>query len=419
MVLFVVTEVGLRAFYPQLTPTTNEPSKSFNQCAAQIEFSEQGEKKKSIIQVPDFLISDPIIIYSNKGKKRDIPIEALPFPELSAIGLKPVPYCKISKTSENPPNMANYRLNNLGMRMNKDSTPKPRVGTKRILLIGDSFVFGTGIDQNETLNYFLDNLLPENTEVLNGGIPTLSSLQTNLLFSSTYKTLEADTVIFLQYMNDVTDNLRPSSKYRRPTYIPENDTIEKIMAEKKPTKKESPPPNPLIHKSHFLTLFSKTMEKITTPKKPLGTNPRLLPLLQLLRKQPIPVIEKAYIFNCDQVLAPLKEAVGETGARFMLVHIPSRLEMDRKAFVDTIKNHADLSVDEFDQELVGRKIAECAKEHNIPFINLQPYFKKYTTQSGAEWYNSHGSHWSPKATQLTARVLNTVLSKEFKNRIKE
>ena len=56
------------------------------------------------------------------------------------------------------------------------------VGTRRILVVGDSSVYGHGVRQSATFAHQLDELLGESIEVINLGVPGYSSSQSlNLL----------------------------------------------------------------------------------------------------------------------------------------------------------------------------------------------------------------------------------------------
>lgn len=68
-----------------------------------------------------------------------------------------------------------YQLNNHGLR-GPDFTPRPAPGTLRVAVVGDSYVFGLGVGDDETLPMRLQARLPPprhaaRLEVLNLGIP--------------------------------------------------------------------------------------------------------------------------------------------------------------------------------------------------------------------------------------------------------
>ena len=60
-------------------------------------------------------------------------------------------------------------FNALGLRESSETSPKPPEGKRRVLALGDSWIFGFSVDQAHTLDAELERLLPE-LEVLNGGV---------------------------------------------------------------------------------------------------------------------------------------------------------------------------------------------------------------------------------------------------------
>jgi lysophospholipase L1-like esterase len=62
-----------------------------------------------------------------------------------------------------------YRINKEGLRGPETTVDKPR-GVKRLLLVGDSVIYGAMVEENDTLSAQLQRLLPKNWEVLNGGV---------------------------------------------------------------------------------------------------------------------------------------------------------------------------------------------------------------------------------------------------------
>jgi lysophospholipase L1-like esterase len=76
---------------------------------------------------------------------------------------------------------ANVYVNRLGFRGTDTTVAKPP-GTRRIVIVGDSSVYGHGVSNEQTFSHLLDADLPADIEVINLGAPGYSSAQTlNLL----------------------------------------------------------------------------------------------------------------------------------------------------------------------------------------------------------------------------------------------
>jgi len=81
-------------------------------------------------------------------------------------------------------------------------------GTKRILIIGDSIAFGTGVDAEWRFSDFLSRALGDDVEVINAGVCGWGTDQELLYYEKAGKDLDADIVILTFTMaNDVLNNM--------------------------------------------------------------------------------------------------------------------------------------------------------------------------------------------------------------------
>lgn len=65
------------------------------------------------------------------------------------------------------------RINSAGLRSSREIHPYPALGRPRVLFLGDSFVFGWGVEETETLPAQLERALKESwitSEVINAGV---------------------------------------------------------------------------------------------------------------------------------------------------------------------------------------------------------------------------------------------------------
>ncbi|GEM_PF-2626249 len=99
-------------------------------------------------------------------------------------------------------------INKLGMR-----GELPRSNVRTVLLLGDSFVYGWGVSDDETIPVLLEKRLneimpDEEFQVLNGGVPSYSPVLSNLQYKTTLRYLNPDIVIYVFDMSDVSDEVR-------------------------------------------------------------------------------------------------------------------------------------------------------------------------------------------------------------------
>jgi hypothetical protein len=111
-----------------------------------------------------------------------------------------------------------YKINSLGLRDREIALEKPS-GTKRILMLGDSFTEGDGVEQHETFSSLLqrklDSLsLPQQWEVINAGVGSYSPLLEYLYLVREGVKLKPDLVILNFDISDVYDDITYSQRAR-------------------------------------------------------------------------------------------------------------------------------------------------------------------------------------------------------------
>ncbi|MEW6742554.1 MAG: GDSL-type esterase/lipase family protein [Planctomycetota bacterium] len=102
-----------------------------------------------------------------------------------------------------------YRHNSLGLRDDEVTRPKPE-GTFRILVIGDSYTYGWGVDQDETIPEQLrDNLERRYPgvvyDVLNAGVPAYDTAAEYGHLGALAPRVEPDLVVLVFQTNDITE----------------------------------------------------------------------------------------------------------------------------------------------------------------------------------------------------------------------
>jgi hypothetical protein len=97
-----------------------------------------------------------------------------------------------------------YTVNSLGFRDREVAVARPG-HTERVVVVGDSFAFGLGVDQDETLAAQLETRLENDrpsVEVLNLGVPGYHTGQENALLEKAGFDLDPSVVVLLFYGND-------------------------------------------------------------------------------------------------------------------------------------------------------------------------------------------------------------------------
>jgi lysophospholipase L1-like esterase len=92
-------------------------------------------------------------------------------------------------------------INALGFRGPETSEAKPK-GTRRVLILGDSTVYGHGVKETEVFGRRLDTALGEDVEVINLGTPGYSTAQSINLMAMRGWALEPDLVVIANLWSD-------------------------------------------------------------------------------------------------------------------------------------------------------------------------------------------------------------------------
>jgi hypothetical protein len=103
------------------------------------------------------------------------------------------------------PDEARVRTNSLGLR-GGEIERRPATGRRRVLVFGDSFVFGVGVDEEHTFTARLQGLLGKDYEVVNMGVSGYSTDQEYILFQELGSRLGGTIVVLLMVDNDFVGN---------------------------------------------------------------------------------------------------------------------------------------------------------------------------------------------------------------------
>jgi hypothetical protein len=111
-----------------------------------------------------------------------------------------------------------YTINALGLRDREIALKKPP-GTKRILMLGDSFTEGDGVSQEETFSSVLQKRLdsisiPQQWQVINAGVGSYSPLLEYLYLVHHGLKLDPDLVVLNFDLSDVYDDITYSQRAR-------------------------------------------------------------------------------------------------------------------------------------------------------------------------------------------------------------
>jgi len=123
---------------------------------------------------------------------------------------------------ERPQFQTYVKINQHGLR-DRDHPYANKSGKKRILVLGDSFVWGYGVNADDMFTRRMEANLP-GAEVINAGVTAYGTTQEFLWLEREGLKYHPDLVIVVLYKNDLLDNVTPVyNGYHRPLMILNDD----------------------------------------------------------------------------------------------------------------------------------------------------------------------------------------------------
>jgi lysophospholipase L1-like esterase len=302
--------------------------------------------------------------------------------------------------------------NDLGQRGARIPEAKT-AGTSRILALGDSFMWGYGVENEEMLSERLTRLLPS-TEVVNLAASGYSTVQELVRFEAEGVTYAPDLALLAFTWNDLGDNF-DEKKGGRPIVEPREDGGFEIV--NRPVRRPWKPVHWqwLRHNSRLFNFVDyarqvvraelriwrhereELEQKPGTPlwdkrdHKPLDFSPR--ELFGAASAE----IDLAWS-AVENLLARIDMLARRSGGRLVVVANANRQSMQRAAFERSFGNGPDL-----DWDRPSRRLAEICERLGIDFLDLNPVFR--AEPDPAALFFPSNSHYSPRGHEVAARVV--------------
>jgi hypothetical protein len=255
---------------------------------------------------------------------------------------------------------------------------------KRILLIGDSIAFGTGVEAEWRLSTCRDRALGDDVEVLTGGVCGWGTDQELIYYESIGRNLEPDIVILCMTMaNDVINNMLDHlflESAPKPRFVLQGDSIKltqrKLRAPDIPLSRRIR--NFLKHHSRLLVFVKRRIDKLRY-KLAMQNDPECMP--SGFEKAGLDrayshwsVYEKSY-GSCfkeawcitEALLARFASLCREDGVELIIFAFPLKIEIDEK-WQRELMNHYDIEASRFDFRKPYRRLEDFCRRHNIEYI---------------------------------------------------
>lgn len=356
--------------------------------------------------------------------------------EPTLFGLRPKPNLDIIYYAEDF-KLATIKNNNKGFRDEKDYA-LDKNGKKRIILFGDSFVYGSGNDQDEVIHVYMRDLFKE-YEIYNFGIPGSGTDIQYFLLKQEGPLYKPDIVIFFIFQNDFNDNIIADSTeiVLRPKFIIDFSSEENILILRDRAElswKEEPENVSTLDDYYNQSGYEEVVKRIVDADLKIKAPDNKIVLffykhshlynlvnnaIKNTKSNPSPVVIESFkkhptdrFLAANSIMCRLIKRINDEvdswdhSSRLIITYIPHRIQVEE----DLLNKH-NYDPEEHDLRLPNKIIEECTKRYDITFLDFTQKFQELT-EKGKKIYNPHGDHWSPYGTQVASKELYEFLKKE-------
>lgn len=315
------------------------------------------------------------------------------------------------------------RINRRGLRDPEREYEAP-AGTVRILALGDSFLEGYTVPLGSTVTQALESRLGTPTcrvEVINGGTGGYSTDQEYLFYENEGVRYGPKVVLLFFYYNDVRPNAAP---YYFGQPKPVLEKYQGRLVVHGPVARPAPrpvstPPTADVPEAPASVLYDWVRSRVRTAA-PRTYNtlagfglwpaiPRAEPFLELkvFRRRPLPELEEAWE-QTALILSGLKREVEGRGAHFLVVYVPSRMEVSDRDWELTRLRYGWDEV-RWDRGLVLSRLRDVARTAAIDLLDLTPALKKADRGVLGGPYYVYDGHWNVLGHRVAAAEIESEL----------
>jgi lysophospholipase L1-like esterase len=294
--------------------------------------------------------------------------------------------------------------NALGFR---DVDRGPKGAALRVLALGDSFVFGWGVERDDTFEVRMERMQAAGSdarrlEVVNAGVPGYNLYQSVLALEKKGWQVEPDAILLGAFIqNDFSDNLSTEA------------WLEKKKSGRRPEKKKKKTGlhawlDEHSHAYVWLRVKYKTSYRLQRMWYRLKRNfkekeKRYKYRNLLVFRTPVPPEMEAEWRLSERLLLRLRDSVRARGKVLLVALIPSELQVVRGKWERDGRKEG-LDPASFDLEAANRRVAAFCRAEGIPVVDLLPAFRA-SSGAGQLLYLPTDHHWNRDGHYLAAETL--------------
>ena len=294
-----------------------------------------------------------------------------------------------------------FTTNSRGLRDREHSIEKPP-GTLRVVVLGDSFAWGYGVNDDVVFPRLLESQLA-GVEVINLGVAGYGLRQEFAYLKLEGMRYEPDLVILALCMNDLSDlpsgTLQPASPASHGDPDAGLDMFRRLKA---------------FLNSHS-ALYSFVISRVNTNRSLIqlliwlrlkgqlaGYEELDINLRPALRRYPSK-LEGSFADAEDQ-LRMIRDYLRAANVQFLVALLPSVQAVDHRSFQHTIA-YTEFGPDDFDLERPYRRLIALGEAEGIPMVHPLPLFRERHA-AGRRLFIARDMHFNPEGHGLFAASLS-------------
>lgn len=291
-----------------------------------------------------------------------------------------------------------------GFRSTGQETTPEGTEVPLVALLGDSFTFGQGVEDEETFAALLPRFTPGPLRVVNAGLPGIGVPQAVVRYQRHVRSLAPEVIVLVVFLGNDLSDARPDGEAIR--------LVDGLIA---PDATPSGLRSWLYRRSHLVRLTG------TAGAAPaIGRLRRLLGLgepfaVRTLRREmtnyvldPPPSLVVAHS-DTEEAIARLAAACRDDGALLTAVLAPDRIQLIEASWRGALEMLR-LDPAAYDPRRPQRVFARLFERHDVPVLDLTLAFEA-ALKRGERLYFRRDRHWNARGHQLAAEEIGRFLDR--------
>jgi len=271
----------------------------------------------------------------------------------------------------------------------RDDEIGPKHGV-RIVLLGDSFASGYGVERSQTFADLLEAKL--GVDVVNTAVGGYEIIHQVRFFESRAAALQADLVLYALYLgNDLSRNNEWETAADGTLRSPKHSF-----------------PVRTAHAIKLQTLYRQVRYAARMQEEKARGEWEPWPDYLLSAERELGAEAARDYRDAEDLLRRLSEAVAASGAKLFVVMIPYRQMVERSAYERLRLRTPDFEA-RYDLSLPAQRTGDILSRLGIDYMDLSPAFRAHFESGGGPLFFSVDGHLNPNGNELVADALEPAL----------